>query len=115
VLLVAAWLHDLGYAPALSRTGFHPVDGAQFLEASDIDRRVVCLVAHHSGAAFEAAERGLTYKLAAYVYEVGPVMDALTCADMTVGPQGQRVTVEERIAEILDRYPESDPVHRAIM
>jgi hypothetical protein len=42
-------------------------------------------------------------------------MDALTCADLTVGPQGQRVTLEERIAEILDRYPESDPVHRAIM
>jgi hypothetical protein len=42
-------------------------------------------------------------------------MDVLTCADMTVGPQGERVTFEERIAEILDRYPEGDPVHRAIV
>ncbi len=42
-------------------------------------------------------------------------MDALTCADMTVGPQGERVTFEERIAEILDRYPEGDPVNRAIV
>jgi hypothetical protein len=115
VLLSAAWLHDVGYAPTLGSTGFHPLDGARFLGASGIDRRVVCLVAHHSGATFEAAERGLGVPLAAYGREVGPVMDALTCADMTVGPEGQRVTFEQRIAEILDRYPEDDPVHRAIM
>jgi HD superfamily phosphodiesterase len=114
VLPVAAWLHDLGYAPALSRTGFHPLDGARFLEVSGIDRRVVCLVAHHSGAVFEATERGLAAELAEYEREVGSVMDALTCADMTVGPEGQRITFEQRIAEILDRYPQDDPVHRAI-
>src|SRR5262245_38748129 len=50
VLLLAAWLHDLGYAPAVHRTGFHPLDGAGFLEVLGIDRRVVCLVAHHSAA-----------------------------------------------------------------
>jgi hypothetical protein len=114
VLLAAAWLHDLGYAPAIRRTGFHPHDGAQFVEASGIDRRVVCLVAHHSEASFEAVERGLTQELAAYEREVGPVMDALSCADMTIGPQGQRVTFEERIAEISSRYSEDDPVYRAI-
>jgi hypothetical protein len=86
-----------------------------FLGAFGIDRRVVRLVAHHSGAAFEAAERGLVGELAVYEREVGPVMDALTCADMTVGPEGQPVTFEQRVAEVLDRYPEEDPVHRAIM
>jgi hypothetical protein len=30
------------------------------------------------------------------------------------GPAGQRVDLEERIAEILERYPPHDPVHRAI-
>jgi putative nucleotidyltransferase with HDIG domain len=115
VLLAAAWLHDVGYAPTIRRTCFHALDGARFLEASGIDRRVVCLVAHHSGAASEAAERGLAGELAVYEREVGPVMDALTCADMTVGPEGKRVTLEQRISEILDRYPEDDPVHRAIV
>jgi hypothetical protein len=33
---------------------------------------------------------------------------------MTTGPAGQRVDLEERIAEILERYPPADPVHRAI-
>jgi putative nucleotidyltransferase with HDIG domain len=114
-LLVAAWLHDVGYAATIRRTGFHALDGAQFLEASGVDRRVVCLVAHHSAAVFEAVERGFARELAAYERETGPVMDALTCADMTVGPEGQLVTFEQRIAEILDRYPQDDPVHRAIM
>ena len=33
---------------------------------------------------------------------------------MTTGPAGQRVVLEERIAEILERYRTDDPVHRAI-
>jgi hypothetical protein len=35
VLACAAWLHDLGYAPTVRRTGFHPVDGAVFLLDAD--------------------------------------------------------------------------------
>jgi hypothetical protein len=27
VLIAAAWLHDIGYAPGLPETGFHPLDG----------------------------------------------------------------------------------------
>ena len=30
-LVTAAWLHDIGYAPGLAVTGFHPLDGARFL------------------------------------------------------------------------------------
>jgi YD repeat-containing protein len=33
-LIVAAWLHDIGYAPALASTGLHPLDGAQHLGGS---------------------------------------------------------------------------------
>jgi HD superfamily phosphodiesterase len=29
-LVAAAWLHDIGYAPDLAETGFHPLDGAAF-------------------------------------------------------------------------------------
>ncbi len=31
VLVAAAVLHDVGYAPELVDTGFHPIDGARFL------------------------------------------------------------------------------------
>ncbi len=113
-LIAAAWLHDIGYAPALATTGLHPLDGARHLEALGVDRRLCCLVAHHSGATFEAEERGYVAELAAFEQENGPVMDALSYADMTTGPAGQRLTFEARIAEILERYPPDHPVHRAI-
>jgi hypothetical protein len=112
-LIAAAWLHDVGYAPRLNRLGFHPVDGARYVRQQG-QERLASLVAYHSGARFEAEERGLVDALAEFAPEDGPVLDALTYADMTTGPAGQRVDLEERIAEILERYPPDDPVHRAV-
>jgi hypothetical protein len=114
LLVAAAFLHDIGYAPALNRLGFHPVDGAQFLRVHG-QERLASLVAHHSGARFEAEERGLVDELAAFQVEDGPVMDALIYADMTTGPAGQSMTLDERIGEIQRRYAPDDPVHRAIV
>src|SRR5260370_21607181 len=54
-LLAAAYLHDIGYAPALQRTGFHPLDGATYILDQLGDMRLAALVAHHSEARFEAA------------------------------------------------------------
>jgi HD domain len=112
-LTAAAWLHDIGYAPSLNKLGFHPVDGARYVRQQG-QERLASLVAHHSGARFEADERGLVDALAEFKREDGPLLDALTYADMTTGPAGERMALEERIAEILDRYPPDDPVHRAI-
>jgi HD domain len=113
-LVAAAWLHDIGYAPALATTGLHPPDGARHLETLGADRRLCCLVVHHSGATFEAEERGYAAELATFEQEHSPVMDALIYADMTTGPAGQHLTFEARIAEILERYSSGHPVHRAI-
>ncbi|KWW98699.1 Metal dependent phosphohydrolase [Carbonactinospora thermoautotrophica] len=115
VLVAAAWLHDIGYGPAVRCTGFHPLDGARYLESQGVDRRLCCLVAHHSAALVEAEERGLVDELGAFELEDGPVLDALVYADMTTGPQGQRLTFDQRIEEILSRYGEGTVVHRAIL
>jgi hypothetical protein len=112
-LIAGAWLDDIGYAPPLNRLGFHPVDGARYVRQQG-QERLASLVAYHSGARFEAEERGLVKELTEFEPEDGPLLDALTYADMTTGPAGQRVALEERIAEILERYPPHDPVHRAI-
>jgi putative nucleotidyltransferase with HDIG domain len=114
LLVAAAFLHDVGYAPSLNRLGFHSVDGARFVRAYGHEQ-LARLVAHHSGARFEAEERGLVAELAAFPVEDGPVMDALTFADMTIGPAGQSMTLGERIGEVQRRYPPQDPVHRAIV
>src|SRR5215468_2096838 len=49
-LVAAAWLHDIGYAPELVETGFHPLDGARYLGRRGVDAQIVSLVAHHSCA-----------------------------------------------------------------
>jgi hypothetical protein len=71
-------------------------------------------VAHHTGARFEAEERGLKDELAAFDQEDGPVMDALIYADMITGPAGEALDFETRLADILSRHPEGDPVRRAL-
>jgi putative nucleotidyltransferase with HDIG domain len=104
VLVAAAWLHDIGYARVASVTGFHPLDGAHYLAGELWPMRIAGLVAHHSGARFVAAARGLEKQLAAYPDEGGLMRDALTYADQTVGPAGQCVTVWQRRADMLRRH-----------
>jgi hypothetical protein len=114
LLVVAAWWHDLGYAPDLVQTGFHPIDGARYLAAKGHSPRLCELVAHHSAATFEAAERGLEAELDGWPREEGPVPDALRTADMTTGPRGERFDYAERLSEILARYDQDSIVGRAM-
>lgn len=114
-IVCAAWLHDIGYAPALIDTGFHPLDGASFLAGrTQIPGGVIALVAHHTGAAFEAHERGLQDTLAGYPTPDTTKLAILSCADLCSGPDGAAVDPADRISEVLARYPTDHPVHRAI-
>src|SRR5512142_3424920 len=81
VLLAAAWLHDIGYAEPLRDSGFHPLDGAAYLDRHGWPRRISALVAHHSGACHVARAVGVDQALAAYPMECSPLADALTYAD----------------------------------
>lgn len=115
-LVAAAWLHDIGYAPPIVDTGFHPLDGARFLRRiATVPDRVVRLVAHHSCAVIEAEERGLASQLVSeFEGEESPTADALWYADMTTGPDGQHFAVGERLAEIRIRYGPGHIVTRFI-
>lgn len=113
MLVAAAWLHDIGYAPAIRRTGFHPLDGALYLRRRKWDPRLVALVAHHSGARFVPVERGFAELMAEFDFEESPLSDALTYADQTVGPGGRRMTVTYRIAEAIARHGPDSPNARA--
>ena len=115
-LVAAAWLHDIGYAPWLVGIQMHALDGGWFLQERHFPERVCQLVGHHSGARFEARERGLLDRLEWSFPAPDPaLLDALTYGDMTTSPRGLPVSFDERIAEILRRYPPDDPVHRAIL
>ena len=97
--MVAAYWHDLGYAPELVVTGFHPLDGTRFLAREGYPARLCALVAHHSAATFEAEERCLVDELAAWPREESAVADALWTADMTTGPRGEAVDYPDRLAD----------------
>jgi HD superfamily phosphodiesterase len=118
LVIAAGWLHDLGYAPALVDSGFHALDGARYLRRLGADDRLCRLVAHHSAALVEANERGLAGRLRReFPQEHSAVADVLCYADLTTGPDGELVTVEGRLAEIVARYGPghivSDSVERA--
>ncbi|MEN4476572.1 HD domain-containing protein [Mycolicibacterium cosmeticum] len=118
-IVAAAWLHDIGYAPDLINTEFHPLDGATYLTTHTVpdeamSAEVIRLVAHHTGAAFEARERGLHDALVSYPAPADALLAILSCADLCTGPDGVPVDPGARIAEVLTRYPAGHPVHRAI-
>lgn len=103
VLFVAAWLHDIGYSPALADSGFHPLDGARYLDTHGWPARICSLVAHHSAAECLAPTPELRQALAMFAREDSPVADALAYADQTTGPTGQPMTLDERLADSLIR------------
>ena len=116
LLEAAAWLHDIGYAPELARAGFHPLDGARYLrERTDADAVLCGLVAYHSGALYEARERGLDVELEREFTPPPQLLtDALAYCDATTGPDGNRVEVGKRLADIQARYGPDHPVSRAV-
>ncbi|MFD0315071.1 HD domain-containing protein [Streptomyces flavalbus] len=117
LLNAAAILHDVGYAPRLAITGFHPLDGARFLrDEHGADERLARLVANHSFALLEAEERGLREALATEfpLLDDPLLVDALVYCDMTTTPDGGRTTAQDRVAEIVGRYGADSVVGRFI-
>ena len=113
MLVAAAYLHDVGLAPELVDCGFHPIDGGRWLQTRGLDR-LAGLVAHHTGAAFEAEARGLGDRMDGFVDERSAVSDALAYVDLTTGPAGQAVSVAERLVDIERRYGPESLVVRAL-
>jgi hypothetical protein len=114
LLVASAWLHDIGYAPQLQRSGFHPLDGAWHLDECKVGKRLSGLVANHSAAADEAVLRGLMIEMEAFPDEAGAVRDALWACDMTTSPVGERVDFGERLREITARYGAEHTLTRAL-
>lgn len=112
-LVAAAWLHDIGYAEELRKTGFHPLDGASFLERSGWPPEIYNLVAHHSGARFLASAAGLDSQIGRYIFTADRLSDALTVADQITGPHGELVTIEQRLADQLRRHGADSSYARA--
>lgn len=112
LLVAAAYLHDIGYAPALAATGFHPLDGARFVRDSGWPE-AAALVAQHTGARNEAVLRKIDLN-DEFPFENSVLYRALSYCDLTRGPDGAPTTVDDRVEEICQRYGEKHVVSRAI-
>lgn len=110
----AAWLHDVGYGSAVVVTGFHPLDGARWLREHDWPSETCRLVAWHTEPLEEARLRDLDAELVAEFDRPDRLAAAaLTWADLTSSPSGERWDPEQRLTDILMRYPPGSPVHEA--
>ncbi len=74
------------------------------------------LVANHSLALLEAEERGLRGDLEAEfpLLDDHRLVDTLVHCDMTTTPGGESTSVEDRLAEIMERYGTDSLVGRFI-
>ena len=79
----------------------HALVGAAFLADLGLDD-VAPLVAHHSGARFEAGLLGIAIPGA---WDPDPrLLDILTFLDRTTGPDGRVVSLDQRRAELVARF-----------
>src|ERR1700687_4768665 len=76
LLIAAAYLHDIGYAPSLKVTGFHPIDGAYYL-LSQRQERLASIIAYHFESQYEAQLRGLAMELSKIPRDSSAVANAL--------------------------------------
>ena len=106
-LLASAYLHDVGYAPSLRVTGFHPLDGALYVRSCGY-QRLASLITHHFAARFEAHLPGCDQFLHEFPRERSAVDDTLTYCDATTSPTGEQISLKERVSEIRKRYGEHD-------
>jgi HD domain len=106
LLAAAAWLHDIGSAPELIKTGMRHLDGARYLrDIAGADPRICSLVANHTCACIEAVHRGLPAELETEFPPADTLLaDALTYSDVTTTPDGRATNIEDRLAEMTKRY-----------
>jgi hypothetical protein len=108
LLVAAAAAHDIGHAPDLVRTGFVALDGVEYLRTVNAPQPLLNLVAHYFASGIEGELRGYTEQYALLPDEPTPVRDALWYCDLRVGPDGDRVEIDQRIAELWARYERDD-------
>lgn len=115
LLVASAYLHDVGYAPGVKETGFHPLDGARHLRRLGFDERIVGLVAHHSCADIEATFHHLEHHLRReFPIDHRLPHDALLYCDLTTGPNGEPLSIDDRLIDIRARYGPEHLVTRFI-
>jgi hypothetical protein len=120
-LIQAAFLHDIGYNPELNKNNFHPLDGAIFAQQSGFSKPVIAAILFHSEA-YETVKKARTDLLD--IYETNkPLLDEqdrlfidlITYCDVQTSPQGEKISLEERVQDVVNRYGEDHLVSQMMI
>lgn len=114
ILVASAYLHDIGYAERLVKTRLHQIDGARWLTELGLTS-IASMVAHHSEAGVELELRGHQELLEPFERPDQHLADALTYCDVTTGPSGEDLSLDERIEDVGWRRGTDSPVYRAMV
>lgn len=104
----AALLHDIGYWKPIAITGFHPIDGARFLEQQG-EHNLASLIVGHSCSVEEGELLGFTE----IKFSSDIIAKLITYWDVQVKQGGEVVSYKERFTDIISRYGADSIVGKA--
>ncbi|QCV56729.1 HD domain-containing protein [Thermoactinomyces vulgaris] len=120
-LIQAAYLHDVGYSKQLNQYNFHPLDGAVFAQQSGFSKPVIAAILFHSEA-YETVKKARTDLL--NIYETNKQLldeqdrlfiDLITYCDVQTSPQGEKISLDKRVQDVVNRYGEDHPVSQMMI
>ncbi len=106
--ICAALLHDIGYADNINITGFHPIDGSNFLTKLGYST-LAELIIGHSCSPEEAELKGLQKITPSNALEA----KLISYWDMRVMQGGRIVTYDQRLNDIIKRYGKDSIIGKA--
>ena len=108
-LVMAAYLHDIGYNENIVISSFHPFDGGRYLLDGGWDLSIVKLVMYHTYA-YQEIKKSRRLDLVSYygkfmlTKEDKMRLDVLTYADLHSSHDGVACGLAERLAGVRERY-----------
>ncbi|MEZ9708749.1 HD domain-containing protein [Vibrio breoganii] len=100
-------MHDVGYVECLAKTGFHPLDGYNFIV--NFDRTLAKRMLMHTSCAEEAALKGID--LPSSIDD--DYSKLLSYVDSRIDHLGRKVGFSQRLDSILERYGSSSLIGQA--
>jgi hypothetical protein len=115
ILDVAACYHDIGYF--LGSTVHHNISGYRLVKELGFPTIVAELVYAHSFGDMSLEMQNLPYDDMREIREQDSplfqaLLDRLNYADATCGPEGQNMTLQERVDDIAKRYGTDSMAHK---
>jgi putative nucleotidyltransferase with HDIG domain len=121
LLIQSAYLHDVGYSQQLNQYNFHPLDGAVFAQQAGFPKPVIAAVLFHSEA-IETVEESRNDLLPIYSLNQKLLdeqdwlfIDLVTYCDVQTSPKGEKVSLDERVRDVVERYGENHPVSQMMI